>query len=174
MADPGKGGKRTFGFPEAIMGIIDRLREAKERVDEVREILLEEEAAYLKSAIQNQELDLAPLTPDYLAWKVLKGLDPRVLMATREYVDKIGVYEDKSGSRYVGIPDENHTPAKEQGVAIPLRDLAKWLEFGTIRMVARPHYGPVHRRMMIKLPLRLAQAGFKVTQGGQRRGRPEK
>lgn len=162
--------KRTFGFDAAK----DAIRQLKERgvelADEVRTDLLIEEAAYVRSAIENQELDLEPLNVDYLVHKILSGLDPRVLIATHEYVNTIDVYMDPSGDKYVGVPDVKHIPAKRGGPAVNMQDLSKWLEFGTITMPARPHFGPVHRRVMIRLPLRLAKVGFRVVKGRQRRG----
>ena len=164
--------KTTFGFDKLKKAFNDVVESGNEIVEEIQQELLEEEATYIQSAIRAQEFDHEPLNPGYLVRKIFKGLDPRILMATTEYIDKIGVYEDPSGSRYVGIPDEKHEPPEGGGPAVDLKDLAKWLEFGTIKMPARPHFGPVHRRMMIRLPFRLAQAGFKTVKGRQRRGEP--
>jgi hypothetical protein len=89
--------------------------------------------------IASQAFNHQPLNPDYKAGKVAQGLDPRILIATREYLDSIQVTKliGEYGYR-VGVPNRIHS-----GSNISLRDLARMLEFGTSRMPARPHWRPM-------------------------------
>lgn len=92
----------------------------------------------LVERIESQRFRHAPLSPGYVEAKRRAGLDPRILIATHEYLDSIEVspLTDGSGVR-VGVGGRTHSGG------IPMRQLARMLEFGTIRMPARPHWRPL-------------------------------
>jgi hypothetical protein len=104
--------------------------------------------------IRQQLFDHVPLSENYLKWKRRAGLDRRILIRTKTYVDNIGVQEVQfpRGIGYrVGVPEGVRTPvvnSKGEVQTKPgplLTDLANWLEVGTQTMPARPHWMPVYR-----------------------------
>lgn len=114
---------RTAGIPVAR----EKCREfATEFVEELTE------------RIERQQFHHVPLSPEYLRAKIEAGHDPRILIATQEYLNSIQVepLPESDGFR-VGVGDQVH----ESGV--PMRQLARGHEFGTSRMPARPHWRPM-------------------------------
>jgi len=102
----------------------------------------------VKDVIYQQLFKLHPLSPKYFQQKVKKGLDLRILIATGDYVKSIKVLriEDKElGVIYqVGFPKRLHKPSK-----LTFEQLAYWLEFGTKKMPARPHWRVVWARVKV-------------------------
>lgn len=98
--------------------------------------LAEEFADDLKALITRQLIAWVPLSPQYARRKRMLGLDPRILIATGRYVSSIQAILQPDGSWIVGVPDE---PLRS-GSKYTLKDLARWLEFGTQHMPARPHW----------------------------------
>lgn len=110
-------------------------------IKEARSILskeLEKLADEIKLALLRQTLDLAPLSPKYLAWKKRKGLDHRILIATGHYVSSIKV-KRKNNQWEVGVPDGFHPTA-----GMTYEKLARIHEYGSKKMhiPARPHWRP--------------------------------
>lgn len=93
----------------------------------------------LQEGIRKQTFKLAPLTKHYLRRKVREGYDRRILMRSSEYVDSIQIF--KQGRRIwgVGIPVRKKSHKK----TLEMWKLAHYLEYGTKRMPARPHWRPV-------------------------------
>ena len=93
------------------------------------------------------------LSEDYVRRKVLHELDARPLIATGFYLENIQVTQEESatGTLYsVYVPDIEHEPS-----GVPLQTLVGWLEYGTTKMPARPHWRPVAlvvRRKWNRLP----------------------
>jgi hypothetical protein len=87
---------------------------------------------------------LEELTEPYASRKAREGLDGRILLAIGDYVDGIEVFrgEQKEGGVYYMVrpavrkhdPDDRNYPQ--------LSKLARWLEAGTSKMKARPHWRP--------------------------------
>lgn len=78
-----------------------------------------------------------PLNPKYKAWKIRKGLDPRILIAYGYYINSIKVYRSNK-DWVVGVdPFQIHPKT-----GIRMKKLARYLEYGTSRMPARPHWRP--------------------------------
>ena len=92
----------------------------------------------LRSRIENQRFRHQPLTPGYLQYKLMNHLDPRILIATGDYVNSIIPHRIRRGVWGVGVENRNHIDSD-----IPLRVLARWLEFGTSKSPARPHWRPM-------------------------------
>ena len=89
---------------------------------------------YLKSVIKLQKYKWAPLQKDYLDWKKKAGRDTRTLISSGEYVNSIQVF--KFGTGYVvGLPNKKHKDSN-----LPLGELMKIIEFGTLRTPPRPHF----------------------------------
>jgi HK97 gp10 family phage protein len=101
----------------------------------------------LKDAISNQTLSLVPLSEDYFNRKMSEGLDSRTLIATGEYLNKLRMKEVTGSNNevlfFVGAFEEDQHEAS----GLSMAQLATYLEHGTSRMPARPHFEPVFKRM---------------------------
>ena len=95
--------------------------------------LAESVASDVKEKIEGQRYAWPALVPSTVAYKKSHSLDPRILIATRTYVDNIGAYET-DGGWYAGVP------AMVLPGGITLAALSSALEFGTETMPARPHW----------------------------------
>ncbi len=80
-----------------------------------------------------------PLNPDYKMWKIRKGLDRRIFIAYGYYLDSIKVYQ--SGHDWVVGVDPFRIHMK---TGIRMKKLARYLEYGTSKMPARPHWRPAY------------------------------
>lgn len=116
----------------------------------------EEFAQALKSVIRKQLFDWKPLSPEYAKYKERKGLDPRILVATGDYVDAIGVHREETRTKgviyRVGFaPGAIHEPS-----GLPYNRLAHIHEFGvftgTAEIPARPHWRPTIARFKLRIP----------------------
>jgi hypothetical protein len=108
----------------------------------------------LKAIISRQLIAWVPLSKGYARYKRRMGLDPRTLIATGKYVNSIQPIQQPDGNWLVSVPN---TPLGD-GSKHTLRDLARWLEYGTRTMPARPHWRPaknVWRTKMYQLKHRL-------------------
>jgi hypothetical protein len=111
-----------------------------------------EAAGRVKDTIERQLYQWKPLSPRYAAHKRKMNLDPRILIATGDYIAGIGIRKLANGQIEVGVKKRIHKPS-----GLPLRILAKIHEFGTrkykvklpqggvawVRIPARPHWRPV-------------------------------
>lgn len=103
------------------------------RANKKTRALAQEIVTDAKVAIRTQKYNWAPLSDRYLERKQRLGLDERIYMATREYVNKgIGVFE-KDGYVFAGPKRGTHKPS-----GLEYRVLARILEFGTDTIPARP------------------------------------
>jgi hypothetical protein len=130
--------------------------------------MAEEFADDLKTILSRQLISWVPLSTKYAMKKRQLGLDPRILIATGRYVAAIAPVQNPDGSWTVAVPDE---PLRA-GSKHTLKDLARWLEYGTRTMPARPHWRPamqiwrtkiyqVRRRVRHDIAKELKKAGFK-------------
>jgi hypothetical protein len=113
-----------------------------------KEALLGEFAHYIAD-IYRDELVLAietqrykskwePLDPKYLAWKKSQGLSTKVWESTSLLKDSITAY--RSNNKWVvGI----NPRVKYPGSGVPVYKVARWLEYGTSVIPARPLFRPV-------------------------------
>ena len=122
----------------------------------------------LRQIISRQLISWVPLSSGYAIRKRTLGLDPRILIATGRYVNSIQAMQQKDGGWIVSIPDEPLRPGSKH----TLKDLARWLEYGTLRMPARPHWRPAQniwrtkiyqmkRRLHFDLVQELKRAGYR-------------
>ncbi len=96
-----------------------------------------------KEILENQSFKWQALDPDYLKWKQEQGLDERILIATRDYIDKgIGQWESKRRI-FVGPLPGIHQPS---GLSYII--LARIHEFGTWSIPARPLWRPLLAKML--------------------------
>ena len=93
--------------------------------------------ARLTAAIKDQIYTWTPLTAAYAKEKEEKKLDPRILIATGGYIEAFKVTSTKTAV-FAGVP--NDPLPSNPNVTFGL--LGNWLEYGTDRMPARPHYAP--------------------------------
>lgn len=85
----------------------------------------------------------APLADSTVARKAALDQDGRRLIATGEYAYGIEVFRGtKNGKRYYTVRPK---PGKHIDSGVTHRVLAAFHEFGTSKMPARPHWGPVLR-----------------------------
>jgi hypothetical protein len=94
----------------------------------------------LKFKITSQLFGHRPLSRDYYLFKLKNSLDPRILIATGDYLDGIMFerVDDTSGVVFrCGMARRMHATSE-----LPLATLQRFLEDGTDRMPARPHWRP--------------------------------
>lgn len=99
----------------------------------------------IRRRIEEQEFDHVPLDPEYKRSKERKGLDERILIATKDYLNGITTDVVMDGQRaeiQVGVEDREHEPS-----GLPLHKLAAIHEFGTSTIPARPVWRPMGIRM---------------------------
>jgi hypothetical protein len=107
--------------------------------------IAKELAKDFRANIYKQRFKLVPLTRQYLRSKIRKGLDKRVLIATKKYVRNIQAIQTPYGAR-IGLRDTyryDKIGKKTKKLAYVLLQL--WLEFGTKNMPARAHWRPQMR-----------------------------
>jgi hypothetical protein len=116
-------------------------------------LFLVEEAYRFKSelirAIEEQSIDWPPLSPGYKSYKRKKGLDPRMLIATRRLINSFIVRQDLMNLRVIVMVDPNAHYEGNLSVAF----IDKILEYGTMdgRIPARPHWRVVVKRFQSKI-----------------------
>jgi hypothetical protein len=120
----------------------------------------------LKSIISRQLIAWVPLSPVYKKRKRILGLDPRILIATGRYVASIQPVQQDDGSWVVSVPDEPLRP----GSKYTLKDLARWLEYGTETMPARPHWRPAQNVWRTKIYQMKRRLHFDLVNELKRRG----
>jgi hypothetical protein len=128
--------------------------------------LAEEFADDLRAILERQLLAWAPLSKQYKTYKRRMGLDPRILIATGRYVHAIKPIQQPNGSWVVGVPEE---PLRAGG-KYTLRDLARWLEYGTRNMPARPHWRPAKNIWRTKLYQMKRRLQFNLAQEMRKKG----
>ena len=138
FGDPARRGSVLFAARGACAAI------AKEMAKEIRDKIYRQEFPHVASA---------PLSPTYVAWKDRMGLDPRVLIATGKYVRAIGYVETPYGG-IVGLVRKTRKGKKP----LPYALLQRWLEYGTRKMPARPHWRP----MMTEWKSRRREFGLRI------------
>lgn len=119
--------------PLSFSAIPPHLRALTERV--IQETVTDIKAqlvAAIKGDSSELQLRFRALSPRYAATKGAGG----PLRQTEAYVNAITVLEGPSGG-VVGLPNAMHGTS-----ALPLRTLARFLEYGTARMSPLPHWGP--------------------------------
>ena len=109
----------------------------------------------LQKRVKDQSLPMAPLSPVTLALKALRRLDMRILIATKEYVGKMGSYRIGKWQWGVGLPAGNHKPS-----GMTYAKLWEILEYGTVTIPARPHVRPVAMAASDKIPAAIRKYGF--------------
>lgn len=123
---------RVNSFLTKVANLTKSSREILEEIGNLIEIRI-------KQNIENQSLNLPPLTKKYAEEKARKGLDPRILIATREYVENIKVLDIKKEGNtlilFVGVPsgEKHHS-------GLSFAELAYYIEYGTVKSPARPAF----------------------------------
>jgi hypothetical protein len=131
---------KTFGIESTSNFLSSLQQQLPEVVSGVVEDIANDVVEGIKSNIENQSYKHKPLTPNYKRYKILHGLDSRILIRTKFYLNKINVFSGKIKNEFlyhIGVSKlEEYSDGKK------LYDIAKWLEYGTTKMVARPIYAP--------------------------------
>jgi hypothetical protein len=97
----------------------------------------------LKTRIRKQSFAHRPLSRRYVEYKKKAKLDPRILIASGNYVNAISARKRKLRGDLVwtvGVPDTIHGPS-----GMSYTQLARILEFGSAKrgIPPRPHWRPV-------------------------------
>jgi hypothetical protein len=122
--------------------------------------IAKEKAKEIRHNIFAQLYKHIPLNPQYRADKIRKGFDSRILLRTKTYASSIGVWRRKKKNVIefsVGVPSN-----KRNLDGVLLKDIGRWLEFGTSKMVARPHFSPVLFKMKAQLPSYIRQINKEI------------
>lgn len=124
-------------------------RNARDVFEEQGQQIADEFLEELRSRILRQTFGHTPLNTSYLISKIKHNLDPRILMATGEYLNSFTTerVEDTSGNDVVyrcGVSAGTHS----SGISYQL--LARVHEYGSPRrrIPARPHWRPTGRDFM--------------------------
>lgn len=97
--------------------------------------------------IRSGDLPLAPLTEKYEEYKERHGLDPRILIATSQYINSFDV-------RRVGTRTWELRPYGSHG-DISNEELGQLLEYGSSTMPPRPHWVYVKEKLPSAIRRRL-------------------
>lgn len=143
---------RQWGNPYRLVSSIDGLQQAIKEVAEKdgKVLALKMANEFQRDLVRHIQHQLfnhavtAPLRPRYKEYKRKKGLDPRILIATGRYLQKIVVIPTKHGAG-VGMARGTHPrlPGSKRGRGISYDKLADYLEWGTSKMKPRPHWRPI-------------------------------
>ena len=140
---------------------------AVEEVERDVAAFAEEERAAFVQRIERQrfpDFNAAPLNPKYRARKIKMGLDPRVMIRTRHYIDSIRVFHKRDSAtratHHIGFEArETARDHKGQRVPILLRHLAAVHEYGSVKLniPRRRHWRPHYEAMRARAPARRAR-----------------
>lgn len=117
--------------------------------------IAEHTALQLRSDIEIQARPWAPLNAAYLAWKIFSGLDPRILVATKFYLNHVGAFQLDRWEWMAGWLEETHPPS-----GFLISKLWELLEYGSHVMPARPHVKPVADDASRDIPKFIRGYGF--------------
>lgn len=137
-------GKNPYSVVSDIVNDFVMVTTKNEINNLAREIVRE-----IKRIIRSQSLTWKPLSPSYVRRKRRLGWDSRILIATQQYINAIRAWvdesqEDKDRRRvFIGVTGTHTVTINRRAYTVSMVDLANWLEFGTTRMAARPHWRPV-------------------------------
>lgn len=114
-----------------VRGLSDNNSSYKDAVRNVGDGIAEK----IRSYIESQALDFAPLQEEYLAAKVSQGGDPRILIRSGAYAESIKTVRDEERAMdlFMFISIEGGTT--ETGIS--MQELAEYIEYGTSRQPAR-------------------------------------
>lgn len=112
----------------------EAILQANKFLQDFAQDLLEE----AQDIVRNQSYDWEPLSEDYRAFKEREGLDPRILIATEDYVSSFRWWVTEGGRIHFGPGPGTHLPS-----GLPYKVLAMIHEFGTETVPARPLWRPL-------------------------------
>ena len=117
-------------------------RNASQVMEDYGEEIANEFIEGLKTKLENQVFNHEPLSPSYRQSKIDRRLDPRILIATHEYIDSFVAERDENAAPGViqfrcGVREGIHSSS---GMTYSL--LARVHEYGRGRVPARPHWRP--------------------------------
>lgn len=132
---------------DRVEGLISRFAESYRRnvpqvMAEFGEELSQEFVDSLREKILNQGFSHIPLNPAYLQSKIDRRLDPRILIATQEYLNSFVAERDEEADAGTiqfrcGVREGIHGPS-----GMTYKRLARVHEYGSGRIPARPHWRP--------------------------------
>lgn len=137
---------------EFITRLVQTSAKFSRQADKALKRIAEETAASVRDKIAREAFEVVGLSPRYVLRKRRKGLDPRVLVATLDYMNSIG-------SKRIG-----------KGAWGVTADVAKavWAEYGSPKQKrpARPHWVPTLIEMEKIAPEIFSEEVFRGLFGG--------
>ena len=169
--------KASEAANEALVEGMDEYAEGV-RSDFVTRIEEQRFAAFRARLYPEGDPENLNLSPQWVGRKRAKGADLRTMIATRNYVDSIGVHRRLNARRRGGLWRVGFHPRKRARdldgniVGILLDDVAKIHEHGNTATPRRPHWGPNLRRLQrespatgLSLARKVGKAVVKATHG---------
>lgn len=146
--------------------------------EEVRGFAEAEAEAFKRVILAQKPISFkrVPLSETYAYWKIVRGLDPRVMIRTGHYVQSIKVLEKipHLGARvfHVGF-DKEERAVDEKGhpTTLPLHVLAAVHELGShaAAVPARPHWRPHYLAMAQRAVSLRKQIAISIAQSASKR-----
>ena len=146
-------------------------KEALLLANKVNEQFAKDTLKEIKETVRKQKFKWKKLSPEYLAKKKREGLDTRIYLATRDYINKGIEYRKKDGFIFVGPKEGTHKPS-----GLTYKQLARILEWGTWdgRIPARPLWRPVASKMLAKKKIYRKMYNEGIEKAAMRRARNKK
>lgn len=157
MTAPGLVFEWDRSFSQAQLFLRDLPRSYQDSVRAAMRDFGQETLSELKLRISSGSVQPG-LNAEYSAWKQSKGFDERTLLRTHGYLNSLRLVSERSGfTIYVdGVEPILEDPETGRTIAGRSRNsyalIAFWLEYGTQRMPARPHWEPTARRARARFP----------------------
>jgi len=108
-------------------------------------------------SIDRQSRRWTPLSPYWLREKERRKWDLRILLATHFYRNHMDAYKMDKYKWLAGVPAITHEPS-----GLPITSIYHFMEFGTGRIPARPHFRPVVWEMKPAMLKIISSKGFKA------------
>lgn len=147
----------VFEFdPQSVIAAIGAARDdVTDAADKVLFDVAQDVRSYVRKGIFGGKFDLAPLSPDWAAFKKRRELDPRILVASRKYAESIDVTPLFGGGGYFVRPDPNKIhpgyPGRPNKRQYTMEQIGRLAEYGysytrtdgkVVRVPPRPHWRP--------------------------------
>lgn len=127
---------RLTGDWKSVNKMLKDLKELPEQLNTIfKKKVVEQVELVVKQDLEQQNLRLAPLSPEYARSKKTD----KILIETREYINRLRVFDIKEErgkmTVYVGASDKDkHSSGMSVG------ELARLINYGTRKQPARPHF----------------------------------
>lgn len=149
-------GTLTPGWDEFRTALGEMITNLPGDADALVEAAAKDAAKKVADSIRLQTRTWTPLSPWYLRWKERHNLSLDILKATGFYMSQIAARKMEKYVYVAGVPDTRHPYWKK----VTLAEIFRYLEFGTWRIPARPHFRPVLWEMKQDMLKLITKRGF--------------